>query len=54
MECNVPLKGLGESFNDHLLTVRHTYLDIMQCTKLLDLLDLTDDLMKAYSLVVAR
>ncbi len=52
--CNMPLKGLGESPIDHLLTVRHTDLDIMQRISLLGLLGLTSDLMKAYCLVLTR
>ena len=52
--CNMPLKGLGESPNDHLLTVRHTDLDITQRISLLGLLGLTSGLMKAYCLVFAR
>ena len=52
--CNMPLKGLGESPNDHLLTVRHTDLDIMQRISLLGLLGLTSGLMKAYCLVLTR
>ena len=52
--CKMPLKGLGESPNDHLLTVRRTDLDIMQRISLLGLLGLTSGVMKAYCLVITR
>ena len=54
VKCMMPLKGLDESPNDHLLTVRHTDLVIMQRISLLGLLGLTSDLMKAYCLVLTR